>query len=300
MKTRKRSGSRPRRGARPRGRPPAARRRGGAASSAPRRAPRGQIWKGSIGFGLVSIPVTLQSGENRRELGFTMLDRRNLSPVGYRKVNKSTGEEVPAREVVKGLEVGQDRYVVVEEADLRRASPERSQRIEIKAFIEEGSIPPAYFDRPYYLEPSPKSEKPYALLRDAMKRLGKVAVATVVLRAKQHLAAVIPSGRVLALELLRYPDELRDPDDIHAPPEDPGRLKLSGAELDMARQLVSQMSRPWRPEEFKDEYAEELRAFIERKARAGGIERGAAPAEPADAAPDADIMSLLKKSLEKG
>lgn len=263
------------------------------------RVPRGQVWKGSISFGLVNIPVSLQSGENRKELGFTMLDRRNLSPIGYRKYNKSNGAEVPAREVVKGFKVGDDRYVVVSDADFRRASPERTQHIEIAAFIDEGGIPPAFYDRPYYLEPAPKSEKAYALLRDAMTKLGKIAIATVVLRSKQHLAAVIPQGRLLTLELLRYPAELRDPADVHAPAADPSRLKIAAGEAEMAKKLVEQMTKPWRPEDYKDVYEAELLAFIHKKAKSGGAELGASPETPKDeeGAPDADIMELLKKSL---
>lgn len=266
----------------------------------PDRRPRGKgpVWTGTIGFGLVSIPVVLQSGENRKELGFSLLDERDMSPIGYRKVNKNTGEEVPAGAVVKGWKSGEGEYVLVSDEDLRRASPERTERIDILAFVERDAIPPTYFDRPYYLEPAAKSEKAYALLREAMRRAGRTGVATVVLRARQHLAAVIPQGPVLVLELLRYADELRDPSELHLPGEDLKRLRVTEGELAMAGRLIDELSGPWKPAEYKDEYRDELLAFLERKARAGETEAAAAPAPEAEAkAPPADIMSLLKKSL---
>jgi DNA end-binding protein Ku len=262
--------------------------------------PKGQVWKGTISFGLVSIPVVLQSGENRKELGFSLLDRRDMSPVGYRKINKSTGEEVPSREVVKGWKTEEGEFVLVGEEDLKRAAPERTNRIDILAFVDADAVPATFFDRPYYLEPAAKSEKAYALLREAMRRAGKTGIATVVLRARQYLCAVIPMGPALVLELLRYADELRDPGDLHLPGEDLKRLKVTEGELNMAGKLIEELAKPWRPEEYRDEYRAELLSFLEKKARAGETEEAAAPAPEAEAkakAPPADIMSLLKRSL---
>ena len=263
----------------------------------PSRRPKGLVWNGTISFGLVNIPVTLHSGENRKELRFTMLDSRDMSPIGYRKVNKSTGAEVPAGKIVKGYRTEDDRFVTVTSEDFKRASPERTQRIEIQAFIDGSTIDPAQFEKPYYLEPAPKNEKAYALLREAMKRTGKVGVATIVLRARQYVAALMPQGPVLMLELLRYREELRDPSDLRLPPED---LPLSDAELGMARRLIEELSGPWKPESFKDEYRDELLAFIEKKAKAG--KTSAAPEMPEArprGTPPTDIMALLKKSLER-
>jgi DNA end-binding protein Ku len=268
------------------------------ASRPARGRPKGQVWKGTISFGLVSIPVVLQSGENRKELGFSLLDRRDMSPVGYRKVNKSTGEEVPSREVVKGWKTDEGEFVLVGEDDLKAAAPERTNRIDILAFVDSDSVPATFFDRPYYLEPAAKSEKAYALLREAMRRAGKTGIATVVLRARQYLCAVIPMGPALVLELLRYADELRDPGDLHLPGEDLKRLKVTEGELNMAGKLIEELAKPWRPEEYKDEYRAELLSFLEKKARAGESEAAKAPAPEAQSkAPPADIMSLLKRSL---
>lgn len=260
--------------------------------------PKGQVWKGTLSFGLVNIPVVLQSGENRKELGFSLLDKRDMSPVGYRKVNKSTGEEVPSNAVVKGWKTEQGEYVLVGEEDLKRAAPERSGRIDIVAFVDSGELSPAFFERPYYLEPAAKSEKAYALLREAMRRADKTAVATVVLRAKQYLCAVFPQGPALVCELLRYADELRDPQDLHLPGEDLKRLKVSEGELGMAARLIEELAKPWRPEDYHDEYRDQLLSFLEKKAAAGETELAAAPApEAEEKAPPADIMNLLKRSL---
>jgi len=259
------------------------------------------IWTGTISFGLVNIPVTLHSGETAKELRFSMLDKRDLAPIGYRKINKNTGADVAANQIVKGYRYGPDEFVTVTDEDFKRASPERTQRIDITAFVDAGKIDPAMFDRPYYLEPAAKSDKAYALLREAMRRSGKVGIASVVLRARQHLAALFARGSALTLELLRYRDELRDPSDLRLPDDDLGRLKISDAELDMAQRLVDELSGPWDPDKYKDEYRDELLEFIEKKAQAG--KTVPAPPGPAKARPLAaptDIMSLLKKSLAKG
>lgn len=260
--------------------------------------PKGLVWKGAVCFGLVNIPVTLHSGETADELHFSMLDRRDLAPIGYKKINKLTGEEVPSREIVKGFKRGQNEYVTLTDEDFRKASPERTQRIEITAFIDGGSIAPAYFERPYYLEPAAKSEKAYALLREAMRRADKAGIASVVLRARQHLAALMVQGPVIMLELLRYRSELGDPSELHLPEEDLERLKISDAEVKMAERLIEELSAPWRPEHYKDEYRSELMTFIEAKAKAGKSRTG--PAATAESKPfeaPADIMTLLKKSL---
>ncbi len=279
------------------GRPRAAKPETARPAGPPRR-PKGLIWTGTVSFGLVNIPVALHSGESVKELHFTMLDRRDLSPIGYRKVNKNTGEEVPAGSVVKGFTLEDGRYVTLSDEDFKRASPERTQRIDIRSFVDGSRIEPAYFDRPYYLEPSPKHEKAYVLLREAMKRSKKVGIATIVLRSREHVAALMARGPALMLELLRYSDELRDPADLHLPAEEADRLKLSEGELAMAERLIEDLSGPWRPEAFKDEYRDELLAFIEKKAKAGKAEAGLpAPEARAEATPPADIMALLKKSL---
>jgi DNA end-binding protein Ku len=265
------------------------------------RRPKGVIWTGTISFGLVNIPVTMHSGETAKELHFSMLDKRDLSPVGYRKINKNTGADVAADQIVKGYRYGPDEYVTVTDEDFKRASPERTQRIDITAFVDAGKIDPAMFNRPYYLEPAAKSDKAYALLREAMRRSGKVGIASVVLRARQHLAALFVQGSVLTLELLRYRDELRDPSDLRLPEDDLGRLKITDSELEMAGRLVEDLSAPWRPEQYKDEYRDELLKFIEKKAQAGKtVPAPPGPSKSRPLAAPTDIMGLLKKSLAKG
>jgi DNA end-binding protein Ku len=251
------------------------------------------IWKGSLAFGLVNIPVNVYSGEERSSsLDFTLLDKKNMSPVGYKKVNKATGEEVPKERLVKGYEIDDDRYVVVEEADFKRAAAEKTQRVDIRAFIDVGEVDPSFFVKPYYLEPAAKADKAYALLREAMKRTGKAALATVVFRDREILCVVIPRDEMLLLEMIRYPAELKDTDELKLP----AKVKLSEAELKMAERLIADMAAPFEPDEYHDQYREQLRKFIEAKAE-GAVPAPAAPDKSAKAAPPEDIMKLLKASV---
>jgi DNA end-binding protein Ku len=247
------------------------------------------LWTGSISFGLVTIPVSLVTAEVHEELDFTLLDRRDDSPIGYQKISKRTGKPVPA-----------DR--IVSDADLRRASPERTQRIDVLSFVERAEIPPVYFDRPYYLEPARGGERGYALFREALRRRDRVAVATVVVKTRQHLAAIVVQDRVLVLDLLRYASELRDPSRLRVP--GPGVKGVSERELKMAERLIDEMTEPWNPERYRDEYRDELLAFIKKRGRAGKL--AAAPEEEEEPVrhPRADVIDiadLLQKSLaDKG
>lgn len=251
------------------------------------------IWKGSLAFGLVNIPVNLYSGEERAStLDFTLLDRKNMSPVGYKKVNKTTGEEVPKERLVKGFEIEEDRYVIVEDADFKRAAVEKTQRIDIRAFVDVGEIDPAFFVKPYYLEPAARADKAYALLRDAMKRTGKAALASVVLRDREVLAVVIPRDHMLLMEVLRYADELKATDDLKLP----AKIKVSEAELKMAERLINDMAGAFEPSEYRDQYRDQLRAFIKAKAE-GAVAAPHVEEKPAKAAPPEDIMKLLKASV---
>src|ERR1043165_7662316 len=171
------------------------------------------LWKGAISFGLVNVPVELFSAQKRSaELDLTMLDKRDMAPVGYKRVNKATGEEVPWEDVVKGYEYEDDKYVVLSEEDFRRANPEAAKTVDIMAFVDLADISPLYFDTPYILGPGKRGEKAYALLRDAMAKAGKAGIARVMIRTKQYLAALIPEGDVLLLNTLRYAAELRSAD----------------------------------------------------------------------------------------
>jgi DNA end-binding protein Ku len=254
------------------------------------------LWTGSISFGLVTIPVSLVTAEVREELDFTLLDRRDDSPIGYQKISKRTGKPVPADQIVRGFEYRGGRYVVVSDADLRRASPERTQRIDVVSFVEAGEIPPIYFDRPYYLEPARGGERGYALFREALRRSGRVAVATVVVKTRQHLAAILVQDRALVLDLLRYASELRDPSRLRVP--GPGLKAISEREIKMAERLIADMTEPWKPGRYRDEYRDELLAFIRKRGRTGQL-ASAPEAEPArrPRADVIDIADLLRKSL---
>jgi DNA end-binding protein Ku len=255
------------------------------------------LWKGAISFGLVNVPVELFSAEKRAaEIDLTLLDKRNLAPVGYKRVNKETGKEVPWGEIVKGYEYKDDRYVVLSDEDFRRANVEASKTVEILAFVDAADIPPQYFEKPYYLAPGKRGEKPYALLREAMKKAGKAGIASVVIRTKQYLAALIAQDDVLLLDTLRYHDELKDSRDFELP-----RTKPTSKELDLALRLVKDLADDWKPEKYKDTYRHDLMARIREKIKKGETEEITEPeAEQAkEGAEVIDLMALLKKSVEK-
>src|SRR2546421_1312000 len=264
--------------------------------------PRG-LWKGAISFGLVNVPVELYSAQKRSaEVDLTMLDRRDLAPVGYKRVNKATGKEVPWEDVVKGYEYQDDKYVVLSEEDFRRANPEASKTVDIVAFVEVAEIAPLYFETPYYLGPSKRGEKAYALLRDAMAKAGKAGIATVVIRTKQYLAALIPQDDALVLNTLRYSKELKKPEDLEIPEKLEGH-KPTSKELDMALRLIEDMADEWKPEKYHNTYHEDLLKRIEEKVKAGQTEEITEPEKEEKAAKGAeviDLMSLLKKSVEGG
>jgi DNA end-binding protein Ku len=260
------------------------------------------LWKGAISFGLVNVPVELFSAEKRSsELDLTMLDKRDLAPVGYKRFNKSTGEEVPWAEIVKGYEYDDDKYVVLSDEDFRRANVEASKTVDIQAFVDLKEIPPLYFETPYYLAPGKRGEKAYALLRDALRKSGKAGIATVVIRTRQYLAAVIPQDDVLVMDTLRYADELKQFDALGIPAR-ALHAKASPKELDMALRLIADMSEKWQPEKFKDTYRGDLMARIKEKIKQGQTEEitEAEKAEKQPAKADViDLMALLKKSVEK-
>lgn len=261
------------------------------------------LWKGAISFGLVNVPVELYSAQKREAgLDLTMLDRRDRAPVGYKRVNKSTGKEVPWEDVVKGYEYADDRYVVLSEEDFRRANPEASKTVDIMAFVDLTDIAPQYFETPYLLAPGKRGEKAYALLRDAMAKAGKAGIATVVIRTKQYLAALVAQGDALILNTLRYHKELKAPKDIDLDDKLKG-AKVSAKEIDMALRLIEDMADEWQPERYHDTYHEDLLKRIEDKVKAGETEEIAAPETEEKAARGADVidlMSLLKKSVEGG
>ena len=255
------------------------------------------LWKGAISFGLVNVPVELHSAKKRTaELDMTMLDKRDLAPVGYKRVNKATGKEVPWGEVVKGYEYEDDKYVVLSEEDFRRANPELAKTVDIQAFVSLEDIAPQYFETPYYLIPGKRGEKAYALLRETLKKAGKAGIASVMIRTKQYLAALIAQEELLVLNTLRYHDELKKPADF-----DVASAKVTSKEMDMAMRLVDDMAGEWQPEKYKDTLKNDLMKRIEEKVKAGETEEITEPEKaPKEKRGEViDLMSLLKKSIEK-
>jgi DNA end-binding protein Ku len=258
------------------------------------------IWKGTVSFGLVNIPVALYPAESTNELHFSMLDKKDLSPVGYRPVNKSTGKDIERSQVVKGFEYEEGQYVIVTDEDLKRANVEATQTVDIQDFVDLKDIDPVYFDKPYYLAPVKKGEKAYALLRETLKRTGKVGIAKVVIRTRQYVAALYPLKNALVVNLLRYPHELRKADDLGLPGGNLKELGLTDRELTMAEKLVDGMVSEWEPEKYKDEYRKDLLDFIETKAREGDVRQARVPVKAeAKGGEVLDLMELLKKSIDQ-
>lgn len=258
------------------------------------------LWKGAISFGLVHIPITLHSATAENRMKFNLLDKRTMNPVGNKQVNKSTGEAMAKEEVVKGFEYEKDQYVVLSPEEIKAALPKSTQTIDIEAFIDGSQIPTAYYNKPYYVAPASKGQKPYKLLMEAMRRTGKVGIARVVISTRQHLAALMPSEAGLVLELLRWEDEVRDTAGLPLPDSD---TKVSEKELKMAEQLVNDLEDEWKPEAFHDEFREKLEQVVEQKVKAGEGEHIMKPLEGEEVKASADIIDLtelLKRSLRKG
>jgi DNA end-binding protein Ku len=259
------------------------------------------IWKGSISFGLVNIPVGLYSAETRDDISFKLLDRKTNSPIHYKRVSEESGKEVPWDETARGYEVEKGKYVVLSDQDLKRAAPEATQTIDIQGFVDLEDISTLYFDKPYYLAPDSKGTKAYALLRETLRRTGKVGIAKVVIRTRQYLAAVVARGEsdVLTLELMRYAHELRDPEELDVPR---GKSGVSEKELQMAMRLVEGMEEAWDPDQYKDNYRSDLMKLIEERAESGELEGSTAPVPKPEAtgAKVVDLMALLKRSLDEG
>jgi DNA end-binding protein Ku len=259
------------------------------------------IWKGTINFGLVNIPVALYSAEADNSIDFDLLDKRDFSRVRYRRVNEKTGREVPWDEIVKGYEYKKGEYVALTDDDFLKANVEATQSIDIFDFVDAADISPIYFDKPYYLVPLKNGQRAYALLREVLRRTGKVGIARVVIRTRQHLAALLADGPVLILNLLRFSHELRDPSALDVPAA--RSTQGSNQELKMAEQLVETMAGKWDPKKYRDEYHQDLLQLIDKKIKSGQTKA----IEPAEVAPRPkqqgkiiDIMHLLRQSVEQG
>jgi DNA end-binding protein Ku len=262
------------------------------------------LWKGAITFGLVNVPVELYPAEERKGFEFSMLDKRDFSPVGYKRYNKKSGKEVEWANIVKGYEYEKDQYVVLSDEDFRRANVKATRTIEIKAFVPAGEVPAQFYETPYYLAPGERGEKVYALLRETLRSTGRVAVAQVVIRTTQHLAVVVPAERALMLITLRYADELRGTRGLELPAESLKSVGVTAKEVDLAKRLVDDMGEHWKPEEFKDTYHEDLMRRIHEKIKRGETKEITKPERGEAAAPRSaqviDLAALLKESLAKG
>jgi DNA end-binding protein Ku len=259
------------------------------------------MWKGAISFGLVHIPVEMYPAVSDKGLDLHMLDRRDFSPIGFKRYNKNTQKEVGWDDIIKGYEYADDEWVVLSDEDLRRANPEATQTIDILAFVDAGDVPLLYYDQPYYLAPGKGGDKVYALLRDTLKKVGKIGIAHVVIRVKQHLAALHCVGNTIVMNTLRYADEIRDAGELKIPGKN-AKTAISDKELKMAMALVEGMSEDWEPEQYHDTYREDVLALIEKKVKARQTKTITMPdpdEKPARATNVIDLVSLLQASLGK-
>jgi len=254
------------------------------------------LWKGAISFGLVHIPVELHKAVESHDLDLTMLDKRDFSPIGFKRYNKATGKEVTWDNIIKGYEYSDGEYVVLSDEDLRLANPKATQTIDILAFVDGDSVPLTFYETPYYLSPGRGGDKVYALLRETLHKAGRIAIATVVIRTRQHLCALVPVGDGIIMNTLRYATEIRNPEDLKLP----GDSGLTDKELKMALSLVEEMSEKWNPKEYHDTYREDVLKLVEKKVKAGQTHTITAPSDesPAPKASNVvDLVALLKQSL---
>jgi DNA end-binding protein Ku len=255
------------------------------------------IWKGAISFGLVHLPVSMYPASHENDIDFDWLDQRTMDPVGYKRVNKRTGKEIDKEHIVKGVKHG-DGYVVLSDDEVRSAYPKTTQTIAIEAFVQAQDVSFVYLEKPYYLEPAAKSEKVYALLREAMAGASLIGIARVVMHNKEHLAALLPAGPALMLGTLRWADEIRSPEELKLPPEGQDANGLKDTELKMARQLIDEMTVAFDASRYQDRFSEAIRALVAKKAEAGETQT----VEPLEEGPPAsdnvvDLAELLKRSL---
>jgi DNA end-binding protein Ku len=244
------------------------------------------IWSGAISFGLVSVPVRLFTATESKELKFHFLDRRDMSPIGYDKVNKDTGEHVDPGDIIRGFEFEKGRFVELADEDVDRLDIELTHAIDICDFVSMEEIDPLYFRKAYYLLPQEGAEKPYRLLVKALAETGRVAIAKIVIRNKQHLACVRPVGKTLVLETMYYADEVRQPEDAPAP-------QVRPAEVEMAKTLIENLASKWEPERYHDQYRNQLLELLEKKAEGEPL-----PEPQEDTGGEVvDLMEALRQSV---
>lgn len=252
------------------------------------------IWKGSISFGLVSIPISLYPATQREELKFRLLRASDLSPVNYKRVAEADGKEVPWDQIVKGYEYEKGKFVVVKDEDFARVDVEATQTVDIMNFVELEEINPVLFFKPYYMEAGKGGDKAYVLLRDALAEAGKIGIAKVVIKTRQHLAAIKPQKRGLMLELMHFPEDLVDVSEFKAPVE----KTASKSEMNMAKQLIESMSTKWHPEMYHDDYHKALEKIVEEKIEHGG-KMPPAPKKTLKPSNVIDLVSVLQQSIKE-
>jgi DNA end-binding protein Ku len=274
-----------------------------ASPSAAKHAPRA-LWKGAISFGLVHIPIALYPATSEHAIDFDWLDKRTLDPVGYKRINKKTGREIPREQIVKGIAYESGRYVVLGDDEIAAAYPTTTQTIEIESFVPADGIPFIYLERPYYVAPVGKAAKVYALLREALRAAGRVGVARVVIQTKQHLAVLVPSGPGLVLNLLRWGADIRSWQDLPLPADGAEAAGLSERELKMAVQLVEDMSGDWDPHAWRDSFKDAIMKLVDHKVASGETSDTTALEDAPDPkrseARILDLTELLQRSLRKG
>lgn len=251
------------------------------------------VWKGAISFGLVNIPVDLVSAEKSNDLKFNLLDSRDNSRIRYERINEETGEEVPWNQIVKAYEFSEDNYVIVTEEDFEKADIKAMKTIDIETFINREELQLKYFEKPYYIQTKRGGEKAYVLLLDALKKTDKIAIARVVIRTKEYLAAIYPQDDLLILNLIRFDQELKSVEDVKIPEN----VKVTKKELDLAVKLIEDMTEEWEPTQYKDEYRAALMERITAKAEGEGLVEDEEEEEE-DSGKVIDIMDLLQKSVE--
>lgn len=256
------------------------------------------LWNGAISFGLVNIPVKVLSSREQPDIHFTMLDPSNLSKVGYKYYNKATGEDISRDATVKGFEYEKGNYVLFSDSDFKKANPKATQTIDIENFVELGEIDPVYFEKAYYLVPLKGGAKGYRLLSEALKKQNKIAVAKIVLHTKQHLAAIIPRGDFLLLELLHFAEEVKDITELETSQNDLPTVRAG--EVDMAEKLIENMTADWSPHDYHDTYREDIMKLVHAKVKAGKATEIVEESVDSDLETSnnvTDLMPLLRKSL---
>lgn len=264
------------------------------------------VWKGYLSFGLVNIPVILETAQQDEKIHFRMIDKRDNSPVGYQQINKKTGKVIDRSQITKGYEYKKGKYVLFSDADFKKANVKATSTVDIEDFVKLSEVDPMLFEKPYYVIPQKGGEKGYALLRKVLQRTGKAAVAKIVLHTVQRLVAIYPRQDHLILEILRFANEVKEIHEVESLPTAAINARISERELLGAEQLVESMSSKWAPDHYRNTYREDVMKLVKSKVRSGktaAVEEIEAPSveEEGISAPNViDLTNLLQRSLKSG